>query len=61
MSEEHSEDIKSLKHTVWGNGRPGLTDRMTVIETKLATGTKLLWLILALSLTSVIDLIKSIQ
>ena len=61
MSEEHSEEIKSLKHTVYGNGRPGLTDRVTVIETKLSTGTRLLWALLLLSLPPLIDLFKSIK
>ncbi len=60
MPEDHSEDIHSLKHTVYGNGRPGLTERVTVIETKLATGTKLLWAVLVLSIPPIIELLKSI-
>lgn len=58
MSVENESLLISLKNAVFGNGRKGLTDRVTVIETKIDTGSKLLWGILLLSIPNVISVIK---
>ena len=50
-----AERIKQLEHSVYGNGRRGLKERVIIIETRLDTGIKLLWGILLLMVPTTVS------
>jgi len=51
-------DVKELRHTVYGNGQPGIKTRVERIETQMQTGVKILWGLLALAIPSTLSVIS---
>lgn len=52
---QHTEEIREIKHALFGNGRPGLKERVTIIETKMEAHSKMLWAIIVLSVPPIIE------
>jgi len=50
-------DVNELRHTVYGNGSPGIKTRVERIETRLDTGVKILWGLLILAVPSSLTII----
>lgn len=52
-----ADQIRNLEHTVYGNGRPGLTTRVTIMETRIDTSVSLLKTLVVLAVPSAIALV----
>ncbi|WP_309381984.1 hypothetical protein [Cerasicoccus frondis] len=50
-------DVSELRHTVYGNGSPGIKTRVERIETRLDTGIKILWGLLILAVPSALTIV----
>lgn len=50
-------DVKDLRHTVYGNGTPGVKTRVERIETRIDTGIRILWGLLVLAVPSALTII----
>lgn len=60
QNEEATRRIRRLEHDLYGNGRRGIGDRVTIVETEFTTIKRLLYLVIVVSVPPLLEWLKTI-